>query len=171
MYPATVLSVQHSGTHFAMHLLVDIFGVEARYNHFAPAQEKALQNYLKTLPVDHLIVIPTRDKLAVAETWVRRATDDFTGDAALRAIRDVRAAYDVMYRTRPKLRKYYVLKIDVKPSERLYQISNLAHALDAPNLDNKGLQFVEEWPVRGSTEATGERIHEEHKIMVGRAAW
>lgn len=141
MCVATVLSVPHNGTHFAMHLLVDILGVEARYQHFLRETEKEVMEYLSRISKDHLIVIPSRHFENVSTSWQRRVAGDKTSEHQLT---EMYYAYRVQWRAKIEMRKrgQTFVSFDVEDS----------------------------YPVRGSS-ANGPRLHTETKIMVGRAAW
>ena len=134
MPPATVLSVQHNGTHLAMYLLVDILGVGACYQHFSRETEGKVLEYISALNKTHLILIPSREYSSVKETWLRRGYQ----------LEELDYAYRVQARAIKKMRQrgQTFASLDVERS----------------------------WPVRGST-IDGPRKAEEHKVMVGRAAW
>lgn len=138
---ATVLSVPHNGTHFAMHLLVDVLGVEARYQHFLRETEKEVMEYLSRISKDHLIVIPRRHFDAVTKSWLRRITED----------RPEKHQWTEMA-------KAYAVQAHAVAEMR--QRGQTFVSLDVEN----------SYPVRGSS-ANGPRLHTETKIMVGRAAW
>lgn len=141
MHKATVLSVPHNGTHFAMHLLIDILGVEARYQHFVRETEAKVMKYLSEIDKEHLIVIPVRDADTVMKTWLRRIPKGKTGDYQLKELAE---AYKVQARVIIEMRYLgqTFVSLDVEHSQ----------------------------PVRGSS-AKGPRLKSETTIMVGRAAW
>lgn len=82
-----ILSVPHSGTHFATWLL-RYLGADVRFGHFLPEREKDLNEILRALPENTKIFVPHLSVPHVQTSWTKRG----------HSLAELNAAYEVQSR-------------------------------------------------------------------------